>query len=113
MEQGDVKSHFVDLTGGVTANQGNFYIPGGAEAMRLKGFWYVCVSTYRGRVEFQSRTESETILKVVVQGNLAAGCGIVTIPGNGIYSPSGIWVDVDDDDDSGGGMRSITVFYQT
>ena len=113
MEQGDVKSHFVDLTGGFTAYQGNFNIPGGVEAMRLKGFWYVCVTTKRGKVRFQSRTESEYLLDFVVQGNLAAGCGIVTIPGNGIYSPSGIYVDVQDDGDSGGGMRSITVFYQT
>lgn len=112
MEQGDVKSYFGDLSAADgTQYEGSFPVTTtSGRNLRLKGFWYVCVGAKRGNIKFYSG--SDVILEFVIVGNLAAGCGIVTIPGNGIPAPSGITCTVTDDDDSGGGARSVTVFYQ-
>ena len=111
MELGDVKSYFADMSvGDGTQYEGSFFVtnePG--RNVRLKGFWYTCVGAKRGKVTF---TSGPTILEFVVIGNLGSGSGIVTIPGNGIVAPLGALCTITDDGDSGGGLRSITVFYQ-
>ena len=111
MELGDVKSYFAPFHQAITPNEGSFWVTGQTgRNVRLKGFWYTCVGAKRGKVVFTNG--GDTILEFVVIGNLASGSGIVTIPGNGIAAPFGLFCTVTDDEDSGGGLRSITVFYQ-
>lgn len=114
MEQGDVKSYFADLSvADGSQYEGDFPITTtSGRGLRLKGFWYVCVTTKRGKIKVTNGSGGATLLEFVIVGNLAAGSGIVTIPGNGIYAPGGLYFWVTDDGDSGGGARSVTVFYQ-
>lgn len=112
MEQGDVRSHFEDLSG--SSMVGNFTVPGTGAGVRLKGFWYACVAAKRGKITVKDGSASgSTLLEFIIAGNLASDCGIVNIPGNGIYASDGLYFAVTDDEgDDSGGARSVTVFYQ-
>jgi hypothetical protein len=113
MEPGDVQSQFEDFS--TSSFVGDFTVPATGDLVRLKGLSYACSTNKRGRIVVKNGTTSgDTLMTMVLIGNASNASGIIQIPGNGILATNGLFVDVQDDgESSGGGLRSVTIFYQS